>query len=228
MPIMLFLILILIFVILLVLVTNIVIVPQSMVYVVERLGSYSETWSAGLHVKIPFLERVAKKVSLKEQVADFPPQPVITRDNVTMQIDTVVFFQVMDAKLYTYGVNQPIAAIESLSATTLRNIIGEMELDHTLTSRDTINSKITAILDEVFWASLGLEFPVNTLISFPCAIINNFLPYADRRYLAGSVTKSACSLFLYCDGSADQHGYAWGFSIKLHRSGTLCGYPQPL
>ena len=147
MPIMLFLILILIFVVLLVVVTNIVIVPQSMVYVVERLGSYSETWSAGLHVKIPFLERVAKKVSLKEQVADFPPQPVITRDNVTMQIDTVVFFQVMDAKLYTYGVNQPIAAIESLSATTLRNIIGEMELDHTLTSRDTIN-KITAILDE--------------------------------------------------------------------------------
>ena len=148
MPIMLFLILILIFVILLVVVTNIVIVPQSMVYVVERLGSYSETWSAGLHVKIPFLERVAKKVSLKEQVADFPPQPVITRDNVTMQIDTVVFFQVMDAKLYTYGVNQPIAAIESLSATTLRNIIGEMELDHTLTSRDVINTKITAILDE--------------------------------------------------------------------------------
>ena len=148
MPIMLFLILILIFVILLMVVTNIVIVPQSMVYVVERLGSYSETWSAGLHVKIPFLERVAKKVSLKEQVADFPPQPVITRDNVTMQIDTVVFFQVMDAKLYTYGVNQPIAAIESLSATTLRNIIGEMELDHTLTSRDVINTKITAILDE--------------------------------------------------------------------------------
>ena len=148
MPIMLFVILALIFVILLIVVTNIVIVPQSMVYVVERLGSYSDTWSAGLHVKIPFIERIAKKVSLKEQVADFPPQPVITRDNVTMQIDTVVFFQVMDAKLYTYGVNQPIAAIESLSATTLRNIIGEMELDHTLTSRDTINSKITAILDE--------------------------------------------------------------------------------
>lgn len=148
MPIMLFLILILIFVILLVVVTNIVIVPQSMVYVVERLGSYSETWSAGLHVKIPFLERVAKKVSLKEQVADFPPQPVITRDNVTMQIDTVVFFQVMDAKLYTYGVNQPIAAIESLSATTLRNIIGEMELDQTLTSRDTINTKLRAVLDD--------------------------------------------------------------------------------
>ena len=145
---MLFVILALIFVILLIVVTNIVIVPQSMVYVVERLGSYSDTWSAGLHVKIPFIERIAKKVSLKEQVADFPPQPVITRDNVTMQIDTVVFFQVMDAKLYTYGVNQPIAAIESLSATTLRNIIGEMELDHTLTSRDVINGKITAILDE--------------------------------------------------------------------------------
>ena len=134
-----FVILALILVVLLVVITNIVIVPQSMVYVVERLGSYSETWASGLHVKIPFIERVAKKVSLKEQVADFPPQPVITRDNVTMQIDTVVFFQVMDAKLYTYGVNQPIAAIESLSATTL---------DHTLTSRDTINSKITAILDE--------------------------------------------------------------------------------
>ena len=148
MPIMLFLILILIFVILLVVVTNIVIVPQSMVYVVERLGSYSETWSAGLHVKIPFLERVAKKVSLKEQVADFPPQPVITRDNVTMQIDTVVFFQITDPKLYTYGVESPISAIENLSATTLRNIIGEMELDSTLTSRDTINTKIRVILDE--------------------------------------------------------------------------------
>ena len=146
--IMFFVILALVFIVLLVVITNIVIVPQSKVYVVERLGSYSDTWSAGLHIKIPFIERIAKKVSLKEQVADFPPQPVITRDNVTMQIDTVVFFQVMDAKLYTYGVNQPIAAIESLSATTLRNIIGEMELDHTLTSRDVINGKITAILDE--------------------------------------------------------------------------------
>ena len=143
-----FVILALVFVLVLVIVSNIVIVPQSKVYVIERLGSYSETWPAGLHVKIPFIERIAKKVSLKEQVADFPPQPVITRDNVTMQIDTVVFFQVMDAKLYTYGVNQPIAAIESLSATTLRNIIGEMELDHTLTSRDVINGQITAILDE--------------------------------------------------------------------------------
>ena len=150
-----FLILALVFVVLLVIITNIVIVPQSKVYVVERLGSYSDTWSAGLHIKIPFIERIAKKVSLKEQVADFPPQPVITRDNVTMQIDTVVFFQVMDAKLYTYGVNQPIAAIESLSATTLRNIIGEMELDHTLTSRDVINGKITAILDEATDTTVG-------------------------------------------------------------------------
>ena len=143
-----FLILALVLVVVLVIVTNIVIVPQSAVYVIERLGVYSATWEAGLHVKIPFLERLAKKVSLKEQVGDFPPQPVITRDNVTIQIDTVVFFQVMDAKLYTYGVNQPIAALESLCATTLRNIIGEMELDHTLSSRDVINSKITAILDE--------------------------------------------------------------------------------
>ena len=148
MPIMLFVILALVFVILLIVVTNIVIVPQSMTYVIERLGSYSDTWSAGLHVKIPFIERVAKKVSLKEQVADFPPQPVITRDNVTMQIDTVVFFQVTDSKLYTYGVDRPLSAIENLCATTLRNIIGEMELDHTLTSRDVINGKITAILDE--------------------------------------------------------------------------------
>ena len=127
---------------------NIRIVPQSKAFVLERLGTFYATWQTGLHVKIPFIDRIAKTVSLKEQVVDFKPQAVITKDNVTMQIDTVVFFQVMDAKLYTYGVNQPIAAIESLSATTLRNIIGEMELDHTLTSRDTINSKITAILDE--------------------------------------------------------------------------------
>jgi regulator of protease activity HflC (stomatin/prohibitin superfamily) len=131
-----------------VVVTNIVIVPQANAFVIQRFGKYSRTLDAGFHVKTPFIEKVAKRVSLKEQVADFPPQPVITRDNVTMQIDTVVFFQVMDAKLYTYGVTNPIAAIESLSATTLRNIIGDLELDHTLTSRDTINTKITAILDE--------------------------------------------------------------------------------
>ena len=124
------------------------IVPQAYAVILERLGAYQATWSTGIHFKIPFIERVARKVNLKEQVVDFPPQPVITKDNVTMQIDTVIYFQITVPKLYTYGVNQPIAAIESLSATTLRNIIGEMELDHTLTSRDTINSKITAILDE--------------------------------------------------------------------------------
>ncbi len=129
-------------------VANIAIVPQAYAYVVERLGVYYTTWDAGFHFKTPFVTHIAKKVSLKEQVVDFPPQPVITRDNVTMQIDTVVFFQITDPKLFTYGVDRPISAIENLSATTLRNIIGEMELDHTLTSRDVINSKITAILDE--------------------------------------------------------------------------------
>ncbi len=128
--------------------TNIVIVPQAAQFVVERLGVYSTTWNAGIHVKIPFIDRIAKRVSLKEQVVDFAPQPVITRDNVTMQIDTVVFFQVTDSKLYTYGVERPISAIENLTATTLRNIIGELELDHTLTSRDVINSQITSLLDE--------------------------------------------------------------------------------
>ena len=129
-------------------VANIKIVPQSKAYVLERLGTYKETWQTGLHVKIPFIDRISKMVSLKEQVVDFPPQPVITKDNVTMQIDTVVFFQITDPKLYCYGVEHPIAAIENLTATTLRNIIGEMELDHTLTSRDTINTKIRVILDE--------------------------------------------------------------------------------
>lgn len=133
---------------LIILVLNIKIVPQSKAYVVERLGSYRETWQTGLHIKIPFIERIAKIVSLKEQVVDFPPQPVITKDNVTMQIDTVVFYQITDPKLYTYGVERPISAIENLTATTLRNIIGELELDHTLTSRDTINTKIRGILDE--------------------------------------------------------------------------------
>ena len=127
---------------------NIKIVPQSKAYVIERLGAYSTTWQTGFHVKVPFFERVAKIVSLKEQVVDFDPQPVITKDNVTMQIDTVVFFQITDPKLYTYGVERPISAIENLTATTLRNIIGELELDATLTSRDTINAKIRVILDE--------------------------------------------------------------------------------
>ena len=127
---------------------NIRIVPQSKAFVLERLGTFYATWETGLHVKIPFIDRIAKTVSLKEQVVDFKPQAVITKDNVTMQIDTVVFFQITDPKLYTYGVESPISAIENLSATTLRNIIGEMELDSTLTSRDTINTKIRVILDE--------------------------------------------------------------------------------
>ena len=124
------------------------IVPQAYAVILERLGAYQATWSTGIHFKVPFIERVARKVNLKEQVVDFPPQPVITKDNVTMQIDTVVFFQITDPKLYTYGVENPIMAIENLSATTLRNIIGDMELDETLTSRETINPKMRASLDE--------------------------------------------------------------------------------
>ena len=131
-----------------ILVKNIRIVQQAKAYVVERLGAYQTTWTVGLHFKIPFIERVAKIVSLKEQVVDFPPQPVITKDNVTMQIDTVIYFQITDPKMYTYGVEHPLTAIENLTATTLRNIIGELELDQTLTSRDIINSKMRSILDE--------------------------------------------------------------------------------
>ena len=130
------------------LISNIVIVQQSKAYVIERLGAFRAVWNVGLHIKIPFFERVVKKVSLKEQVADFAPQPVITKDNVTMQIDTVIYFQITDPKLYTYGVVHPMNAIENLTATTLRNIIGEMELDQSLTSRDTINAKMRSILDE--------------------------------------------------------------------------------
>ncbi len=127
---------------------NIVIVPQAKAYVIERLGTYHMTWNTGLHFKIPLFEKISRKITLKEQVVDFPPQPVITKDNVTMQIDTVVYFQVTDPKLYTYGIENPIAAIENLTATTLRNIIGDLELDQTLTSRDIINTKMRAILDE--------------------------------------------------------------------------------
>ncbi len=141
-------ILIVIAVILIIIIACIKIVPQAQVYVIERFGAYRSSWQTGLHFLIPFIDRVAKKVSIKEQVVDFKPQAVITKDNVTMQIDTVVFFQVTDAKQYTYGVERPLSAIENLTATTLRNIIGELELDATLTSRDTINTKITVILDE--------------------------------------------------------------------------------
>ena len=135
-------------VVLVIVLANIRIVPQATEFVIEFLGKYKTTWSAGIHVKIPLLERIAKRITLKEQVMDSPPQPVITKDNVTMQIDTVVYFRIYDAKLYAYGAVNPIAALENLTATTLRNIVGELELDGTLTSRDTINEKMTAILDE--------------------------------------------------------------------------------
>ncbi len=139
---------ILIAIVIAIIVANVRVVPQANAYVIERLGAYHSTWDTGLHVKIPIIDRVAKRVSLKEAVVDFPPQPVITKDNVTMSIDTVVFYRIIDPKLYTYGVERPMMAIENLTATTLRNIIGDLELDATLTSRDTINSKITEVLDE--------------------------------------------------------------------------------
>ena len=135
-------------IVLILLVTNIHVVQQSRAFVVERLGAYNTTWGVGLHIKLPIIDRVAKRVSLKEQVVDFAPQPVITKDNVTMQIDTVLYFQITDPKLYTYGVEHPMSAIENLTATTLRNIIGDLELDQSLTSRDHINTKMRAILDE--------------------------------------------------------------------------------
>ena len=143
-----FFIFLLILVVIVLLATHVRIVSQSQAFVIERLGAYLTTWDVGLNVLIPFIDRIVRKVSLKEQVLDFPPQPVITKDNVTMQIDSVIYFQITDPKLYTYGVEKPLSAIENLTATTLRNIIEEMELDHTLTSRDTINTKMRAILDE--------------------------------------------------------------------------------
>lgn len=141
-------ILIVLFLILIILIANIKIVPQAHSYIIERFGGYHTTWGVGLHFKIPFVDRIAKKVNLKEHVVDFPPQPVITKDNVTMQIDTVVYYQITDPKLFAYGVERPMMAIENLTATTLRNIIGDLELDETLTSRDTVNTKMRAILDE--------------------------------------------------------------------------------
>ena len=131
-----------------IIITNIAVVQQSRAYVIERLGAFHTVWGVGLHMKVPFIDRIARRVSLKEQVLDYPPQPVITKDNVTMQIDTVVYFQITDPKLYAYGVEQPMAAMETLTATTLRNIIGDLELDQTLTSRDVVNTKMRAILDE--------------------------------------------------------------------------------
>ena len=145
--------------VLIVLASCVTIVPQASAFIVERLGAYSGTWETGLHFRIPLLEKVANKVTLKERVSDFPPQPVITKDNVTMQIDTVIYFQVTDPKLFTYGVVHPMAAIENLTATTLRNIIGELELDQTLTSRDIINTKMRTILDEATVGELLQALP---------------------------------------------------------------------
>ena len=139
---------ILVAIVLIIVISNVHVVPQSRAYVVERLGAYHQTWKTGLHVKVPFIDRIAKKINLMEQVVDFPPQPVITKDNVRMQIDTVVFYQITDCKLYAYGHTTPMTAIENLTATTIRNIIGELELDNTLTSRDIINTKMRSILDE--------------------------------------------------------------------------------
>lgn len=138
----------LVIIVFLILVSCLKVVPQAQAYVIERLGAYQDTWSVGFHVKVPFLDKIARKVNLKEQVADFPPQPVITKDNVTMRIDTVIYYQITDPKLFTYGVENPMMAIENLTATTLRNIIGEMELDQTLTSREIVNAKMRAALDE--------------------------------------------------------------------------------
>lgn len=138
----------LVIVLIIIFITNIKIVPQAHAYIIERFGGYHETWEVGLHVKIPFIDKIARKVNLKEHVVDFPPQPVITEDNVTMQIDTVVYYQITDPKLFAYGVERPMMAIENLTATTLRNIIGDMELDETLTSRDTVNTSMRSILDE--------------------------------------------------------------------------------
>ena len=135
-------------ILLIIIISNIAVVQQSRAYVIERLGAFQTVWGVGLHFKVPFIDRIARRVSLKEQVLDYPPQPVITKDNVTMQIDTVVYFQITDPKLYTYGVEQPMMAMETLTATTLRNIIGDLELDQTLTSRDVVNTKMRAILDE--------------------------------------------------------------------------------
>ena len=144
----LFIIGVIVVILLLIIISNIAVVQQSRAYVIERLGAFQAVWGVGLHFKFPFIDRIARRVSLKEQVLDYPPQPVITKDNVTMQIDTVVYFQITDPKLYAYGVEQPMAAMETLTATTLRNIIGDLELDQTLTSRDVVNTKMRAILDE--------------------------------------------------------------------------------
>ena len=172
--------------------TCIKIVPQANAYVIERLGAYQQTWSVGLHFKMPLFDRVAKRVTLKEQVVDFAPQPVITKDNVTMRIDTVVFYQITDPKLFTYGVENPIMAIENLTATTLRNIIGEMELDQTLTSREIINTKMRASLDE---ATDPWGIKVNRVE------LKNIIPPAE---IQNAMEKQILSLWLSVDVSSYQ------------------------
>ena len=198
--------------ILILLIGNIVIVQQSKAYVVERLGAFHSVWGVGLHLKVPFIERVVKKVSLKEQVADFDPQPVITKDNVTMQIDTVIYFQITDPKLYTYGVENPMSAIENLTATTLRNIIGELELDQSLTSRDTINAKMRAILDEAQWHLAQNADPnaANAFTEKLAALVNHFeramVTYLDHNPFWRGATHfyHADTLSAHCAGLVDQ------------------------
>ena len=189
---------ILLLVVIFILVRCIRIVQQAKAYVIEFLGAYKTTWNVGLHFKIPFVEKVTKVVTLKEQVADFPPQPVITKDNVTMQIDTVIYFQITDPKLYTYGIEQPMVAIENLSATTLRNIIGDLELDQCLTSRDIINTKMRTILDE---ATDPWGIKINRVISFTFAVgsalaaigsVLYFIPRSSVYPLAGSLPGLKC------------------------------------
>ena len=187
--------------------SNIVIVPQARAYVIERLGTYRDTWNTGLHFKVPLFERIARKVTLKEQVVDFPPQPVITKDNVTMQIDTVVYFQITDPKMFTYGIESPMAAIENLTATTLRNIIGDLELDQTLTSRDIINTKMRAILDEATdaWGIKVNRVELKNIIP-PAAIQESMekqMTHATRvtRLADGTLTQS---------GNAEADGTATG------------------
>ena len=194
--------------VLIVIVKNINVVQQSKAYVVERLGAFSTVWEVGLHFKVPFIERVAKRVSLKEQVLDYPPQPVITKDNVTMQIDTVVYFQITDPKLYTYGVELPMVAMETLTATTLRNIIGDLELDQTLTSRDLINSKMRVILDEATdpWGSKVNRVEVKNIL--PPADIQNSMEKQmkaerDRRQAILVAEGSKRSAILVAEGEKE-------------------------
>ena len=190
---------VLVVLVLILVVSNIHVVQQSRAYVIERLGAFSQVWEVGIHFKLPFVERIARRVSLKEQVLDYPPQPVITKDNVTMQIDTVVYFQITDPKLYTYGVEQPMVAMETLTATTLRNIIGDLELDQTLTSRDVINTKMRAILDEATdpWGIKVTRVELKNIL--PPQDIQNSM---EKQMKAERDRRQAC--LLYTSDAADE------------------------